>query len=76
MGAAQAGHTGSSQEDERITRALRDCQSTAQALRVSARALGTEDERAAERLRELARLAVQLASALQTMQAGGSGAPD
>jgi len=61
-------------EDERLARALRDCQTTAQALRVSSRALGTEDERAAERLRELGRLAQQLTSVLQHLQVGGPGA--
>lgn len=63
-------------EDERVSRALRDCQSTAQALRASARTLGTEDERAGERLRELGRLAQQLATALQGLETGGRGAGD
>jgi len=76
MSSARAFDAGANTEDERIARALRDCQTTAQALRVSSRALGTEDERAAERLRELGRLAVQLANVLQTMQAGGSGVRD
>lgn len=63
-------------EDERMTRALRDCQSTAQALRASARTLGTEDGRAGERLRELGRLAQQLMTALQGAETGGRSAED